>query len=760
MSLLLNPGLVRTKTSWQDWSLILTVIVLPLSIVVFFATFPPANLHFEDHWFHFEVVSFVCLTGLVLGVATIVLLGPVLDPRALFIPLGLGAIAGIFLIHGLATPGVLEVGTEHQGHTVVRHFFARPDLAVAWSAPISLVTGACFFALAAVRWSDRRLAQLRAHRRALLLACALLYALYAVIAVALPDVFEFVATLAPASRYLFAILAAALYLFAAWRFWQAYRSTHRRLDAGLAASSLLLCEALVPMLALPTWTLGWWTYHVLMLVAFVLALSTVVFEYERVQHFQLTTYFAAVSVIATAVLAFMAGDFMTQLVAAFVPALVLNLVRWGATVIFGTMAAFLFCALLLVVRRGDTLLRENSLRLQQQQAALERGRIAEALVPIGVAIGGFLNTDKVLDMICRESHRLFQVDTALLWYREGDELFARAAYGTQSEGFLGMRQPIRNNPLLGARVVREQRPIYENHAMTSRGVHAEIVKQFGIQSILGVPLVGENETLGALVLMDLENPERFGSLDLEVARLFAQQAAQALTHARLYERIQLQADALKQALGDLRATYGATLTALSAALDARDRETEGHSRRVTAYALLLADALGIYDAPTRDAIEWGALLHDVGKIGVPDAILHKPAALTESEWVLMRQHPDIGHEILQKIPFLQPAFAIVRHHHESWNGTGYPLQLRGEEIPLPARIFALADALDAMTTDRPYRKAMDFERAASEILRQRGQQFDPAVVDVFARIPLTRWQQVAGQIQGETSQGESWLVKR
>src|SRR5581483_12281328 len=134
--------------------------------------------------------------------------------------------------------------------------------------------------------------------------------------------------------------------------------------------------------------------------------------------------------------------------------------------------------------------------------------------------------------------------------------------------------------------------------------------------------------------------------DLEVARLFAQQAAQALTHARLYERIQLQADALKQALGDLRATYGATLTALSAALDARDRETEGHSRRVTAYALLLADTLNIQDPRTREAIEWGALLHDVGKIGVPDAILHKPGRLTEEEWGIMRRHPDIGYRIL------------------------------------------------------------------------------------------------------------------
>ncbi len=282
-----------------------------------------------------------------------------------------------------------------------------------------------------------------------------------------------------------------------------------------------------------------------------------------------------------------------------------------------------------------------------------------------------------------------------------------------------------------------------NHAEHSKGVNREISDRFGIRAALGVPLLSENQIMGSLVLLDMKNPERFGAPDLEVARLFGQQAAQALTHARLYERIQQQTQALSTALGDVRTGYSQTLAALSAALDARDRETKGHSHRVTAYALLLADALDIRDSATRQAIEWGALLHDVGKIGIPDAILHKPGRLTPDEWQIMRRHPEIGYEILQNIPYLQPAFPIVRHHHERWDGKGYPAGLVGSEIPLPARIFALADTLDAITTDRPYRPAQSFAAAFAEISAHRATQFDPALADVFMTISEIQWRAAA-----------------
>lgn len=718
------------------------VVLLPLAALLLLTVFPFLNLQLENHWFHFQIVSLISFIALVLGVSTIALTNTVNDTRAFFILVALGAIAGIFMLHGLATPSVLEI--SHAEHTVSLSVFADPIAIVTWSAPLSLVAGAVFFGLASWDWSERVTEWLARRRRTLLSGLAALYVLYAGCALFFPLPFEWLGKLSPATQYAVAALAALLYIGAAWRLWQSYRASHQRLDAGLAFAAILLAESLVPMLFLSVWSIGWWLYHVMMLLAFCLALGGVVLEYERARHFQLITYFSAVSAIVTVVLALAAGELFTRLFSDIVPAEALNNVRWGATLIFLTLAALMLGALWLVVRRGDTLLRANNVRLQQQQSALERGRLVESLVPIGVAMGVSLDLERVLDLICRESHALFQVDTTLIWYKQGDELITRAAYGHDSAAFLQMRQPLYNNTLLGARVIREERPIYVNHATENRGgVNQEIVKQFGIQSVLGVPLYSEKQVVGALVLVDLANADHFGALDLDVAQLFAQQAAQALTHARLYEKIQQQTRALTEALGEIRSSYSQTLAALSAALDARDRETEGHSRRVTAYALLLADALQIRDAATREAIEWGALLHDVGKIGVPDAILHKPAALNEQEWGVMRRHPEIGYEILQSIPFLQPAFAIVRHHHERWDGAGYPLQLRALDIPLAARIFAIADTLDAMTTDRPYRAAQPFEFAFAEIIQMRGTQFDPQVVDAFMNISQAAWHAAA-----------------
>ena len=189
----------------------------------------------------------------------------------------------------------------------------------------------------------------------------------------------------------------------------------------------------------------------------------------------------------------------------------------------------------------------------------------------------------------------------------------------------------------------------------------------------------------------------------------------------------------------------ATLRALSTALDARDRETEGHSQRVTTYALHLAKALGECDPAMLESLEWGALLHDVGKIGVPDAILLKPGKLTEEEWQEMRRHPNTGYAILRDIAFLRRALDVVLHHHERWDGAGYPCRLGGEVIPRAARIFAVADTLDAITTTRPYRARGSFAEARAEIVRHRALQFDPAVVDAFARITDDEWQRLAAK---------------
>jgi response regulator RpfG family c-di-GMP phosphodiesterase len=198
-------------------------------------------------------------------------------------------------------------------------------------------------------------------------------------------------------------------------------------------------------------------------------------------------------------------------------------------------------------------------------------------------------------------------------------------------------------------------------------------------------------------------------------------------HALLERRIE-------EATRDLQAAYRATLEALGSALDSRDIGTEAHSRRVHGYALATAREYGVSQADIPD-LEHGVLLHDIGKIGIPDSILLKTGPLTAEEWRTMRQHPDIGKRLIAGVPFLRGAIPIIYCHHEKWDGSGYPQGLRGEEIPLGARIFSVVDAFDAMTFDRPYSKAIPFDAAYAEIKRCAGSHFDPAVVEAFLRVP-------------------------
>jgi len=203
--------------------------------------------------------------------------------------------------------------------------------------------------------------------------------------------------------------------------------------------------------------------------------------------------------------------------------------------------------------------------------------------------------------------------------------------------------------------------------------------------------------------------------------------AQLLAYARDLRTLYEQERARRR---ELEEAYMATLEALINALDVRDTETEGHSRRVAAYTVAIAKTMGLKGEELTN-IERGALLHDIGKIGVPDAILRKRGPLTPEEWRIMRMHPVMGRQILRGVRFLKPAIPIVYSHHERWDGTGYPEGLVGEAISLSARIFAVADAFDALTSDRPYRRAVPAEVALREIRRCTGTHFDPQVVEAF-----------------------------
>ena len=194
---------------------------------------------------------------------------------------------------------------------------------------------------------------------------------------------------------------------------------------------------------------------------------------------------------------------------------------------------------------------------------------------------------------------------------------------------------------------------------------------------------------------------------------------------------------------ELRDSYKATVRALSNAVEARDAYTGKHAERVAAYGLAIGQALGL---PLADApeIEFGFLLHDIGKVAIPDAILYKPGSLTSKERALMEQHPTIGAQIVRGIQFLGEAGHVVRSHHERWDGRGYPDGLAGEEIPISARVFAVADVLDALTTNRP---ASELAVARGMIIAEAGKQFDPCVIDAFESIPNETFERIASEIR-------------
>jgi len=241
----------------------------------------------------------------------------------------------------------------------------------------------------------------------------------------------------------------------------------------------------------------------------------------------------------------------------------------------------------------------------------------------------------------------------------------------------------------------------------------------------------EREQLLAMVRRALENRR------LKLENRAYQTNLEALVQARTMQ--------LRKTLEELEKSYDITLQALGNALDLKDAETEGHSKRVTAFTIAIARAMGV-SKDDISVIARGAFLHDIGKMAIPDAILRKPGALTPDEVTIMREHCYHGYQMLKKIPFLTEAAEIVYAHQERFDGTGYPRGLKAEEIPLGARLFSVADTLDAITSDRPYRPAQSVTAAREEIQRWSGRQFDPEVVKTFLSMPEKIWGDLRKQI--------------
>ncbi len=249
--------------------------------------------------------------------------------------------------------------------------------------------------------------------------------------------------------------------------------------------------------------------------------------------------------------------------------------------------------------------------------------------------------------------------------------------------------------------------------------------QEGFISYFGIPLIAKGEIKGVLEVFHRAAFEAETEW-LNFLETLAGQTAIAIDNAALFKGLQLSNIELTMA-------YDATIEGWSRAMDLRDKETEGHTQRVTEMSQRLARAMRINEAELVN-MRWGALLHDIGKMGVSDGILHKPGPLTDEEWVAMKKHPTFAYEMLAPISYLHAALDIPYCHHEKWDGSGYPRGLKGEQIPLAARIFAVVDVWDALTSDRPYRPAWTKEKVREYIRSSSGTHFDPQVVDVFMQI--------------------------
>lgn len=278
-----------------------------------------------------------------------------------------------------------------------------------------------------------------------------------------------------------------------------------------------------------------------------------------------------------------------------------------------------------------------------------------------------------------------------------------------------------------SRVILERRMVEAPNLLENpeHFVRANLLADDQFTSYFGVPLIAKDKVEGVLEVFHRTHLQP----DEEWVNFFhalAEQAAIAIDNALLFSDLHNSKLKLEQA-------YDTTLDGWSKALDLRDKETEGHTRRVTELTLQVARKMGFTEEALVQ-IKRGGLLHDIGKMGIPDAILLKPGILTDDEWAIMRKHTTYAYEMLSPIEYLQPALDIPYCHHERWDGTGYPRGLQGDEIPLVARIFSVADVWDALRSDRPYRKAWEKDRVLDYIRSLAGKQFDPKVVDVFMEL--------------------------
>ncbi len=361
--------------------------------------------------------------------------------------------------------------------------------------------------------------------------------------------------------------------------------------------------------------------------------------------------------------------------------------------------------------------------MQKETRHWSRDEKLEALMEFSAILNSSLDTSEVRERSMSATTKLLDCDGATLYLfdEEKNELWfdsvVSSAGGTSA--LKAIRLPVGENSLAGS-VALHRKSVIVNDVKGDARHHkkADDTSKFQTRNMICVPLLSKGDRLlGVLQALNRHHGD-FSKSDLKVLETLAHQVSIAVENAQLYE--------------NMKGLFMETVLALASAIDAKDRYTGGHTKRVALFSELIAKHLGM----SKDDLEWVRMasnLHDIGKIGVEDKVLKKEAPLEKEEWEHMKQHPEFGYKILAHIKGLKIVTDGMRYHHERPDGLGYPLGLKGEEIPMIARIISVADTFDAMTSSRPYRKGLSYETAYEEIVKHRGTQFDEKVVDAFVK---------------------------